>query len=58
MRFLDVGINVMYCYLNGFDIFYTSIQLLDTPNSVIICLITVPDCGLPNGTKLSYLKEF
>ena len=31
----------------------SGIYLLETSNSVINCIITVPDCGLPNGTKLS-----
>ena len=31
----------------------SGIYLLETSNSVINCIITVPDCGLPNGTKLT-----
>ena len=34
------------------------IYLLETSNSVINCIITVPDCGLPNGTKLSNFANY
>ena len=37
---------------------YSGVLLLETANSVITCLVTVPDCGLPNGTKLSYFINF
>ena len=36
----------------------SGIQLLETSNFVINCVITVPDCGLPNGTKLSNLMNY
>ena len=35
----------------------SGIYLLETSNLVINCIITVPDCGLPNGTKLSNLMN-
>ena len=31
----------------------SGIYLLETSNSVINCIITVPDYGLPNGTNLT-----
>ena len=31
----------------------SGIYILETSNSVINCIITVLDCGLPSGTKLS-----
>ena len=34
------------------------IYLLEASNSVINYIITVPDCGLPNGTKLSNFVNY
>ena len=53
MRILDVKIGALLCFLNG-----SGIYLLETSNSVINCKFTVPDCGLPNGTKLSNILNF
>ena len=36
----------------------SGIYLLETPNSVINCIITVTDCGLPNCTKLSNFMSY
>ena len=36
----------------------SGIYLLETSNLVINCIITVPDCGLPNGTKLSNVMNY
>ena len=62
MRFLDVKIGALLwriallskplwccCYGN---------YLLETANSVTNCIITVPDCDLPNGTKLSSFMNY
>ena len=41
-----VKISPFFFFLNGFGI-----ALLETSNSVINCIITEPECGLPNGKK-------
>ena len=53
MRFLVVNISALLCFLNGFGIAVPVFSY-----SVINCIITVPDCGLPNGTKLSNFMNY
>ena len=36
----------------------SGIYLLETSNSIINCIITVPNCGLPNVTKLSNFMNY
>ena len=53
MRFLVEKISALLCFLDGFGI---AVPVLS--NSVIACIVTVPDCGLPNGTKLSNFMNY
>ena len=57
MRFLDVKLGALLCFLNGFAI-AVLVSILETSNSVINCIISVPDCDLPNGTQLSNLMSY
>ena len=50
MRFLVVKINALLCFQNVIGIAVQVFSHYKTPNSIII--ITVPDCGLQNSTKL------
>ena len=59
MRFLVEKISALLCFLDGFGITVPVFRyLLETSNSVIICIITVPDCGLPNDAKLSNFMNY
>ena len=54
--------NIMHCDIlflvvktNGFGTMYCcpGIKILEPTDTVISCILTLPDGGLPNGTKLS-----
>ena len=46
-------LSALLCFLYGFGI-----AVLEACNLVINCIITVPECGLPTGTKLSYFINY
>ena len=50
MRFLVEKNSALFCFLDGL--------VIKTSNSVINCIKTVPDCGLPNGTKFSNFMNY
>ena len=51
MRFLVDDFGTLICFLDGFGIAVPVFSYLETSNLVINCIITAPDCGLPNDTK-------
>ena len=53
MRFLGEKNSTLLCFLDGFRI-----AVLVFGYSVINCIITIPDCGLSNGTKLSNFMNY
>ena len=53
MQFLVEDFSALLCFLDGFGIAVPVFSYLETSNSVINCVITAPDFGLPNSTKLS-----
>ena len=58
MRFLVEKNSALLCFLDGFGIAVSVFSFLEISNSVINCIITVQDCGLPNGTKLFNLMNY
>ena len=50
MRFLSVKINTLPCFLNSLGIAVRYLAIRNT-NSTITLIMTLPDGGLPNGTK-------
>ena len=60
MRFLVEEFSALLCFLDGFGISVPIFSYLETPNSVINCIITAQDCGLhvPNTTKLSNFMNY
>ena len=58
MRFLEAKSGTLLCFINGFWYCCYGIYILETSNSVTNCIITVPDCGLQNGTQLSCFMNY
>ena len=52
MQVLVVKINAFPCILNGDCIAVPELTLLELTNSINACIITLPNVGLQNGTKL------
>ena len=57
MRFLVENISALFCFLDGLGMLfqYSVIRNIQLGHH---CIMTVPDCGLPNGTKLSNLMNY
>ena len=58
IRFLVEDFSTFFCILDGFGIAVPVFSYLETSNSVINFIITAPDCGLPNGTRISNFMNY
>ena len=58
MRFLGEDFSALLCFLDGFGNAVPVFSHLEASNSIINCIITAPDCGLSNGTKLSNFMNY
>ena len=52
------NISALLCFLLRFRYCCSGIKLLEKSNSVINCIMTVPDCDLPKGAKLSKFVNY